>query len=154
MAFLGTVTIVISFYIFLFILKCNHKLRYFERLGFEFGVFQVKWFSQKFNRLFLKCGNSHKKLVIIWFTIGSIFCVLLILPSMLLLVRTLISNLVSVIFLRIIQNHIFARKKHSTLFTCFLQLWLFEDRSDGSKSPEDAFVITPVVPGLNMPLSR
>jgi hypothetical protein len=31
---------------------------------------------------------------VVWFTIGALFCVLLILPAMLLLVRTLISNMV------------------------------------------------------------
>jgi hypothetical protein len=59
-------------------------------------LFQIKWFTHRFNRFFLKCGNWHRKSIVVWFTIGALFCVLLILPAMLLLVRTLISNMVRI----------------------------------------------------------
>lgn len=126
MAFLSFFTVLIIFYFVIYLLKCDNKLRCLERLGLEVGLFQIKWFTQRFNRLFLRCGNGHKKLIVIWFTIGSIFSVLLILPAMLLLVRTFISNL----------------------------LWLFEDKAVKTSGDGDSFVLTPVVPGLNMPLAR
>ena len=94
MAFLNFFTVLIIFYTVIFVLKCYNKLLFLKHFGIEISLFQIKWFTARFNRFFLKCGNWHRKFIVVWFSIGSVFSVLLIIPSMLLLVRTFIGNLV------------------------------------------------------------
>ena len=94
MAFLNFFSVLLITYSTIFLLKCYNKLSFLQSFGVEISLFQIKWFTQRFNRFFLKCGNWHRNLVVSWFTVGAFVSCLLILPSMMLLVRTLINNLV------------------------------------------------------------
>ena len=85
-------------YTTIFLLKSYNKLNFLHGLGVEVGLFQIKWFTPRFNRFFMKCGNWRRNLLTTWYTLGALISCLLILPSMMLLVRTLVSNLVGVLF--------------------------------------------------------
>ena len=94
MAFFNFFSVLLMTYSSVFLLKCYNKLNFLQRFGIEVSLFQIKWFTQQFNRFFLKCGNWHRDLIIGWFSFGAFFSCLLILPSMVLLVRTLVNTLV------------------------------------------------------------
>ena len=66
MAFLNFFTLVLIIYSVVFLLKCYNKLVFLDRFGIEISLFQIKWFTQRFNRFFLKCGNGYRKAIVIW----------------------------------------------------------------------------------------
>jgi len=96
MTIFGFFTIILLSYTTIFLLKSYNKLGFLQGLGVEVSLFQIKWFTPRFNRFFMKCGNWRRNLLTCWYTLGALVSCLLILPSMLLLVRTLVNNLVSV----------------------------------------------------------
>jgi hypothetical protein len=65
MAFVSFFTVLLMIYSFIFVLKCYNQLNFLQPLGIEISLFQVRWFTQRFNRFFLKCGNWHRNLVIL-----------------------------------------------------------------------------------------
>jgi hypothetical protein len=131
MAFLNFFSVLLIFYSLIFVLKCYNRLGFLQRCGIEVSLFQIKWFTQRFNRLFLRCGNWHRKAIVVWFSIGAFFSVMLILPAMLLLVRTLISNMVQFTTSRCLPNPnlaLLANKVKPVLTTtCEIQPHVYND---------------------------
>ena len=94
------------------------------RNGLEVKLFQLKYYTTSFNRPFSRLGTWKPGLLDRWFTAGAVISALLLIPSLVLLVKTLIG-------------------------ACF----------GGGSAPvngdnNDRFVLQPVLPGVNMPLTE
>jgi hypothetical protein len=76
MAFLNVFTVVLMTYTLVYVLKCYNKLVFLERWGIEISLFQIKWFTQRYNRFFIKCGNGYRKAIVIWYVKESISVVI------------------------------------------------------------------------------
>ena len=64
--------------------------------GIDVRLFQIRWYTKSFNRLFVKIGRFKPNLLRLWFLIGAWVSALLLIPAMVLLVQTLVNNLVQV----------------------------------------------------------
>lgn len=56
-----------------------------RRLGLEVSLFQVKWFTSKYNSTFQQIAFINPRLTNIWFKVGGVVSTLLIVPSIVLL---------------------------------------------------------------------
>ncbi len=54
---------------------------------------QLKWTTQRLNRIFSRIGTWRPRLLKAWFSLGAVVSILLVLPSMVLLVKTLFGAL-------------------------------------------------------------
>jgi len=97
-----------------------------SKAGIDVGLFQIRWYTKSFNRIFLKTGRFNPNLVRPWFLVGAWVSALLLIPAMVLLVQTLVNNLMQ----------IFGSE-------------LAEQESQGT-----VIVLQPVLPGVNMPLGE
>ena len=104
MTFLGVFTVILLTYTTIFLLKSYNKLNFLQGLGVEVSLFQIKWFTPRFNRFFMKCGNWRRNLLATWYTFGALVSCLMIIPSMLLLVRTLVNTLVGCFWMTIAKK--------------------------------------------------
>lgn len=93
--------------------------------GIDVRLFQIRWYTKSFNRLFVKIGRFKPNLLRLWFLIGAWVSALLLIPAMVLLVQTLVNNLVQV----------------------------FGSES-AMEQQGSVFVLQPVLPGVNMPLGE
>ena len=93
--------------------------------GIDVRLFQVRWYTKSFNRVFLKIGRFKPNLLRLWFFVGAWVSALLLIPAMVLLVQTLVSNLVQV----------------------------FGSES-AVEQQGSVIVLQPVLPGVNMPLGE
>ena len=53
----------------------------------EIGILQVRWFTERFNRLLLRFGRCCPGFLKVWFGLGALLSSLLILPSIYILVQ-------------------------------------------------------------------
>jgi len=93
--------------------------------GIDVRLFQVRWYTKSFNRVFVKMGRFKPNLLRLWFLVGAWVSALLLIPAMVLLVQTLVNNLVQV----------------------------FGSES-AVEQQGTVIVLQPVLPGVNMPLGE
>ncbi|XP_054753404.2 membrane-bound transcription factor site-2 protease-like [Lytechinus pictus] len=96
--------------------RCGEQYTSFqERCGLSLSIAQLKCYTTKFNRLFIRLGQCKPRLLRTWFSCGACFGVVLMFVSIALLLMTLVKA--------------FSQDK-----------------------PEQ--VLTPVMPGVNLPLNQ
>lgn len=93
--------------------------------GIDVRLFQVRWYTKSFNRVFVKMGRFKPNLLRLWFLVGAWVSALLLIPAMVFLVQTLVNNLVQV----------------------------FGSES-AVEQQGTVIVLQPVLPGVNMPLGE
>eukprot|EP00088_Acartia_fossae_P035686 TRINITY_DN3679_c0_g1_i9.p1 TRINITY_DN3679_c0_g1~~TRINITY_DN3679_c0_g1_i9.p1 ORF type:complete len:501 (+),score=52.36 TRINITY_DN3679_c0_g1_i9:523-2025(+) len=67
--------------------------RFLRATGIEIGLFQVKWFTERFNRSLLRFGRLCPGLLSSWFLVGAITASLLIPVAIYILVKNLIREI-------------------------------------------------------------
>ena len=70
--------------------KSYSYVMFLHRAGFELKLFQIKWTTQSLNRLFTRLGTWRPAVMGVWFSVGAYLSSLLLVPAMVLLVRTLV----------------------------------------------------------------
>jgi len=68
----------------------SRLLRY---TGIELGILQIKWFTERFNRVLLKFGRSCPRALSVWFLFGAILASLLIPVAIYILIKNLIREI-------------------------------------------------------------
>lgn len=63
-----------------------------ERAGLSLKFGQIRWTTTRYNRIFAYLGSRKSKILHIWFNIGAIAGILLVLPSILILITTIKNN--------------------------------------------------------------
>ncbi len=115
-------------YLFDLMLRSFEFLPYVHALssaGLELRLFQVRWYTKALNRVFTRIGRCKPGLMHAWFAVGAWVSALLLIPAMVLLVQTLVSQVVSL-----------------------------AGSEGGSASDGGGVVLQPVLPGVNMPLGE
>ena len=122
----------------------NYPYIYFLRVsGIELKFLQVKWYTQSLNRLFSRLGTWRPGLLHMWFTTGSYVAALLVIPAMILLVKTLLSG-------------IFKRSGSGALDEDPGVSGVTDGAAAKASSSDDhqGVVLQPVLPGVNLPISE
>lgn len=100
--------------------------KFLHKTGFSINLFQIKWFTVKLNRLFIKLStNINENFLKVWFNIGVVIGILGQLLSVMLLIYNIIEFL-------------------SRIFV------LEENRVDSN----DEQLLVPIIPGVNLPSSQ
>jgi len=93
----GLLVLVYSiFYLTDAILRSKCSFIYLKALrwsGIDIGLFQIRWFTERFNNTLTSFGRSCPGFLSAWFLIGAIISSLLIIPAISLLVITLVGQL-------------------------------------------------------------
>ena len=103
MSYLWTLaTFVVVVYLVLYVIdSCLKKcwtypyVIFVQKSGFEIRLFQLKWYTFSFNRIFSRIGTWRPGILRVWFTAGAWVSAFLVFPALILLLKTLISAILS-----------------------------------------------------------
>jgi len=108
-----------------------------QDLGLDVRPLQLRWRTTFFNRTFVRLARCWPRLITLWFALGAVLASFAVMPAMLLLARTLIKALS-------FSTSVGQVESAPTVISA----------GEPAGDPEDAILLQPVLPGVNLPLSE